>query len=308
MKLLVIIMAFALSAQAWGKNEVSVILVHLEGLNLMKAIKTSLPLIQAAGGPSKLSYKVIQIDDAPLAQKNVVEISSPNLSKPIIVAGNGNDAYEGILVVATLENKFKIDKMILASTCGLLSDSYNVLDIMIPSHFLRSDYTYADTDGKTLLFPNWPVGKLKESFEASYDLDLHASPLIKKFESVSKSEPWKKAIAACLKKSTSPGAQDKTSLQMAFNTYHITGAEFVAGIPARKKLADAFKAQSVDMRAQQVLQAAKVYGTDVAADLSCSDLAGSDHPENAFEVFRQNFLTAHEVALITAIFALASTN
>jgi nucleoside phosphorylase len=287
------------------RPEASLILTHMGNKGTQRMMQSDLPLLaQATGVAINATIETVLIRPPFVLDAEVYRISSPRLQRPVLVTGTSFDPYEGALIVAALERQFKIDRLVLASSCGLLSDDYAVLDIQLPNRFYRSDYAYHDRDGTVLFFPDWPIPKLKENFEPTYALDLTGSPLLRKLAGLADNPAWQAAMKAALTKSNSPGAKGRTAVRLATDTVHVTGSSFIAGIPARRRLAAAFKATSVDMRAEQVLQAARSFGTDAVAALSCADLAGSDDPGDAYKVFGDNYVIAHELTFLSAMLAL----
>ncbi len=232
-------------------------------------------------------------------------LRSAKLPQPVLLLESYAEGTESALVIGSLESEFHIAKLIYGGSCGLLANDHATLDLIVPGQLLRSDLEYDDVDGSTLLFPEWKNPVLKDYYQASYTVDLRSSKVARAASEVAQQPLWKAGVASILKDSKAPAVQGRTAVGLVSGGIHVTGGHFIAGIPARQRYHRVFGADSVDMRALQIIDAGRLYWTDAAAVMSCSDLAGSDHPDDAMAAFVKNIDTSYKLALLTAFLALA---
>jgi nucleoside phosphorylase len=243
----------------------------------------------------------VRLKDTPRAYL----LRSAKLVQPILILESYAEGTESAMVVGAIENEFHVTRLLYGGSCGLLVNDHATLDLMVPSELLRSDLEYDDVDGSTLLFPEWKNAVLKDYFRSAYTVDLKGSPVAQAATAVALQPQWKAGVAAILKASQAPAVQGRTEVAVVGGVTHVTGGHFIAGIPARQRYHRVFGASSVDMRALPIVAAGRLYGSDSAAIMSCSDLAGSDHPDDAMVTFAKNFETSYQLALYASFLTLA---
>jgi nucleoside phosphorylase len=251
--------------------------------------------------------KVLQADAATPRywQKARPVIYSFPSGKKIVLVSSAESTFQGAMIVSYLATRFRFSSLVYAGSCGVLSDRYQVFDILLPVHIYRSDYEYADPQGKVLFVPDWPHDRLRDAYLPFYDVDLTKSSLLKSLARLGATADWER-VARQIVADNPAGVGAVQSTPVAHSdVVAVSGSQFVAGKAARRRYADYFKADAVEMRAHQIVQAGQELGIPVAVVLSCADLAGEDRPDDAFEAFLKNIKLSRLLYTVYAVAGVA---